>query len=165
MSLKTMAAAGALAFATLSATPTVAFAQDGHQTQLSQCMRNGLIGAGVGGLVGALSSRHHRGQRAVIGAAVGGVGTWGVCRILTHREEQRVENAYQSSLERNRSTSESWNSDAGQRTVYVARPQSAPDAGDNCRTVHGAINDPQNGRQQLPPETFCRNSSGQWVPV
>jgi surface antigen len=165
MRLKNMAVAGALALASMSAAPQAAFAQEGHSTQLSQCMRNGLIGAGVGALVGGLSSNHHRTQRAVIGAAVGGVGTWGVCRILTHREEQRVENAYQSSLERNRATSDSWSSDAGPRSVYVNRPQTAADAGPNCRTVRGTVSDPQNGRQQLPPETFCRNAAGQWIPV
>lgn len=166
MRFTSLAVAGALAFASMSAAPTVAFAQEAHQTQLSQCMRNGLIGAGVGGLVGALSSRHHRAQNAVIGAAVGGVGTWGVCRILTQRDQQRVENAYQTSLNRNRATNDTWSSDAGPRSVYVQRPQAAGEgASGTCRVVHGTVSDPQNGRQQLPPETFCRNSAGQWIPA
>lgn len=152
--------AGALALATVSATiPAPAYAQETH---LSQCMRNGLIGAGVGALVGAAASRHHRGRNAVIGAAVGGVGTWGVCRLLTHHEEQRVENDYQRSLTRNRAVNDSWNSDAGTRSLYVARPEHADNG---CRTVTAHINDPQNGRQDLPPETFCRNAAGQWVPA
>ncbi|MES1159074.1 MAG: YMGG-like glycine zipper-containing protein [Terricaulis silvestris] len=152
--------AGALALASVTATlPAPAFAQETH---LSQCMRNGLIGAGVGALVGAAASNHHRGRNAVIGAAVGGVGTWGVCRILSHREQARVESDYQRSLSRNRSVSDSWSSDAGTRSLYVSRPQHAENG---CRSVTAHINDGQNGRQDLPPETFCRNDAGQWVPA
>ncbi|MFT3728037.1 MAG: hypothetical protein QM759_09460 [Terricaulis sp.] len=158
--LKTFALAGVLAVTSVTVTP-VASAQ---QTQLSQCMRNGLVGAGVGGLIGALTSRHHRLGHAAIGAAVGGVGTWGVCKMLSHRDEQNVEGAYQHSLSSGHSYNDSWDSEQGRRTVYVSDPQPAPDSGRHCRTVSATISDPQNGRQSLPPETYCRNEQGQWIP-
>jgi hypothetical protein len=31
--------------------------------------------------------------------------------------------------------------------------------------VSATVSDPQYGEQQLPPETFCRNASGDWVPA
>ena len=160
-----VALAGALALSTFSMTPSVAFAQSGHQTQLSQCMRNGLIGAGVGAAIGALSSSHHRGQRAIIGAAVGGVGTWGVCRILSANDRNRVENGYQRSLASNHSYNDTWSDNDSERSLHVNRPQTDYSAGSNCKTVHATIDDGQNGRQELPPETYCRNSSGQWIPA
>ena len=137
-----------------------------HQTQLSQCARNALIGAGIGALVGvAQDSRHNRAENAALGAAVGGAATYGVCRVLTAREQQRVENAYYQSLNSGQGVNENWQSDQGApRSLAVAPPQAAPGAGPQCRTVHATIND--NGSSQaLPPETFCRAGNGQWVPA
>lgn len=158
-----LAFASALALSTFSMAP-VASAQNG-QTHLSQCMRNGLIGAGVGAAIGALTSRHHRGQRAVIGAAVGGVGTWGVCRILSNREQHRVENGYQQALDNNHSYNENWHSDDGTRSLHVNRPQRTEEYGSNCRRVTATVSDSNNGVQDLPPETYCRTSNGSWVPA
>jgi surface antigen len=159
-SLKILAMASVLAVTSVAVTPLA----NAQQTQLSQCMRNGLIGAGVGGVIGALTSRHHRLSHAALGAAVGGVGTWGVCKLLSHRDEQNVENAYQHSLSTDRAYDNSWSSDQGRRTVSIAEPEPAPNAGRHCRTMHATISDPQNGRQSLPPETYCRNDEGQWIP-
>lgn len=159
MKLKNMLLAGALALTSISIAPIApAFADEQHH--LSQCARNGLIGAGVGGLVGALSSHHHQAQSAVLGAAVGGIGTWGICRMLTHNDQDRVERDYQRSLNEDRSVHDSWN--GGEKSVYVDRPSYA---GRGCRQVSGHYNDPQNGRQDLPAETFCRDGNGNWVPA
>ena len=158
MKLKPVAVAAVLAMTSIVAAPPVAMAEG---TQLSHCMRNGLIGAGVGGLIGALGSHHHKLRTAAAGAAVGGVGTWAVCRLLSHNDQSRVEQSYQQSLDGNRPVTQSWQSDAGTRTVDVSRPEYSSA---NCKTVSATISDPQNGRQQLPPETYCRNSAGQWVP-
>lgn len=136
------------------------------RTQLSQCMRNALIGAAVGAAVGlAQDSSGQRGENAAMGAAVGGLGTYGVCRFLSAREQQRVENAYYQSLNSGGPVNESWNSDqGGPRNLTVAAPQ--PIAGrPDCRTVSATVSDPQYGNQSLPPETFCRTASGQWVPA
>jgi hypothetical protein len=156
-----MAAAGIMALAGLSFAP-VASAQ--QQTHLSQCARNGLMGAGAGALVGALVGGHHRGRNAVLGAAVGGVGTWGVCHLLSNNEQQRVDGAYQRSLSSDHSVSQSWNSNDGRRDLYVSRPASS-DQGPQCRRVSATVSDATNGNQRLPPETFCRDGSGQWVPA
>lgn len=137
------------------------------RTQLSQCMRNALIGAAVGAAVGmAQDSRNNRAENAAMGAAVGGLATYGVCRWLSAREQQRVENAYYQSLNSGGPVNDTWQSDqGGTRSLSVSRPAPAQGYGPECRRVTATVSDPQQGNQQLPPETFCRNSSGQWVPV
>jgi surface antigen len=157
-----LAVASALALTSVSVAPVA----EAQQTHLSKCMGNGLLGAGVGGLIGAFAfGRHHRLAHAAEGAAVGGVGTWAVCKLLSHHDQEHVESAYQQSLETNQPYNSSWNNDQGApRTVYVSQPQDNPNAGDRCRSVNATISDPQNGNQQLPPEVFCRNDDGQWVP-
>lgn len=136
-------------------------------TQLSQCMRNALIGAGVGAVAGALAGdRDNRGENAAIGAVVGGAGTYGVCRWLTAREQQRVENAYYQSLNSGGPVNQSWQSDQGApRNLNVSAPQAAPGYGGECRRVSATVSDPQYGNQLLPAETFCRTGSGQWAPA
>lgn len=148
-----------------------ACATDGYggapRTQLSQCMRNALIGAGVGAIIGATQGpRENRVENAAIGAAVVGAGTYGVCRILSAREQQRVENAYYQSLQSGTGVNDNWQSDNGQpRQLLVSAPQPAPGRGPECRRVTATIQDSQYGSQQLPPETFCRTPTGQWAPV
>ncbi len=162
-----VALAGAMALAACQTTG--AYGGGGYgagRTQLSQCMRNALIGAGIGAVVGAATApRENRVENAAIGAAVGGVGTYGVCRYLSAREQQRVENAYYQSLNTGQGVNQSWESDQGQpRNLTVNAPQ--PISGQpECRRVTATVSDPQNGNQQLPQETFCRNASGQWVPA
>jgi uncharacterized membrane protein len=58
------------------------------RTQLSQCGRNALVGAGIGAVAGAvIGNEHNRAENAAIGAAVVGAGTYGVCRYLSAREQ------------------------------------------------------------------------------
>jgi hypothetical protein len=156
--------AGALA---LTACETAGGYGSGGGTRLSQCTRNALIGAGVGAVAGALiGDEDNRGENAALGAAAGGLGTYGVCRWLSAREQQRVENAYYQSLNSGGPVNESWQSDQGApRSLSVSSPQPASGYGGECRTVRATINDPQYGNQQLPPETFCRNGAGQWTPA
>lgn len=137
------------------------------RTQLSQCTRNALIGAGVGAVIGATQGpRENRAENAALGAAAGGLATYGVCRWLSAREQQRVENAYYQSLNSGQPYNESWQSDEGaQRSLAVARSSQASGYGPECRRVSATISDPQYGNEQLPPETFCRDSSGRWVPA
>lgn len=168
MRMKFLCAAFASALA-LSACETSAGggAYGAPRTQLSQCTRNALIGAGVGAVIGATQGpRENRAENAAIGAAAGGLGTYGVCRWLTAREQQRVENAYYQSLNSGAPVNENWQSDqGGQRSLSVSGPQQASGYGSECRRVSATISDPQYGNEQLPPETFCRTSSGQWVPA
>lgn len=132
------------------------------RTQLSQCTRNALIGAGVGALVGAAQDRDNRGENAAIGAAVGGLGTYGVCRVLSAREQQRVENAYYQSLNSGQPVNDTWQTDqGGPRSLQVSQPSAAPGYGGECRRVSATIDN----NQQLPPETFCRDANGQWRPA
>ena len=158
------ALAGALALASCE---TTSDGYGGSRTQLSQCGRNALIGAGVGAVIGAAQdSSHNRAENAALGAAVGGAATYGVCRWLTAREQQRVENAYYQSLNSGQPVNDTWQSDQGApRNLSVNSPEPAPGYGGQCRRVTATVSDPQYGNQQLPPETFCRNSSGQWIPA
>jgi surface antigen len=138
----------------------------GGTTQLSRCGRNALVGATVGALIGAATApRGNRGENAAIGAAAGGLGTYGVCNWLKARDQRMVEQGYSQALAENRPVSQSWQADSGaDRTVYVDQPAPS-DRGPECRRITATIQDPQYGRQQLPPETYCRNDAGQWVPV
>lgn len=158
--------AGALALASCETTGG-AYGGGPPRTQLSQCARNALIGAGVGALVGATQGpRENRGENAAIGAAVGGAATYGVCRWLTAREQQRVENGYYQALNSGQGVNDTWQSDQGApRSLAVSRPTAAQGYGPECRRVSATVSDPQYGNQQLPQETFCRNASGQWVPA
>jgi surface antigen len=139
----------------------------GGRTQLSQCTRNALIGAGIGAAIGATQGpRENRAENAALGAAAGGLGTYGVCRWLSAREQQRVENGYYQSLNSGGPVNDSWRSDDGKpRSLSVSQPTPADGYGAECRRVNATVNDPQYGNQQLPPETFCRDSSGRWVPA
>lgn len=136
------------------------------RTQLSQCTRNALIGAGIGAVAGAvIGDEDNRGENAALGAAAGGLATYGICRYLTAREQQRVENAYYQSLNSGGPVNENWTSDqGGARSLHVSQPSSS-DRGPQCRRVRATIDDAQYGRQQLPEETFCRNANGDWVPA
>src|SRR5690606_13055511 len=83
--------AGALALSACETTGGYGGGYGAPRTQLSQCMRNALIGAGVGAVAGAaIGDSDNRVENAAIGAAVVGAGTYGVCRLLTAREQQRV---------------------------------------------------------------------------
>ncbi|MDX2277384.1 MAG: hypothetical protein NW206_18205 [Hyphomonadaceae bacterium] len=164
---KWMAAALAAALATAGCETTGYGAAPQGGTQLSQCMRNALIGAGIGAAVGyATAPSGNRGENAALGAAAGGLGTYGVCRWLDARERQRVENAYYQSLNSGAAVDESWQSEQGApRNLSVAAPSAATDYGGDCRRINATVTDPQYGTQTLPPETFCRTASGQWVPA
>ncbi len=165
------ALAGTLALASCETTAGGGYGQQtsygGGGTQLSRCTRQALVGAGVGAVVGALAgSENNRGENAALGAAAGGLGTYGVCRWLSAREQQRVEQGYYNSLNSGAAYRDNWQGDQGQpRNLTVAAPTPVSGPGGECRRVSATVSDPQYGAQQLPPETFCRNASGQWVPV
>ncbi len=166
MKLLCAIAAGALALASCETTSS-GYGGGPPRTQLSQCMRNALIGAGVGAIIGATQGPgENRAENAAIGAAVGGAATYGVCRWLSAREQQRVENAYYQSLNSGGPVNDTWQSDqGGARSLAVSRPTAAQGYGPECRRVSATVSDPQYGNQQLPAETFCRNAAGQWVPA
>jgi surface antigen len=156
MKLNNLVMAGALAVSGMAFAPMTASAEG---TQLSQCMQNGLLGAGAGALAGGLLSRH-RLRGAALGAVVGGVGTYGVCRLLSTNDRSHVERNYSRALNRDHRVTDSWGGSNG-KYLTVNRPTNV---GNGCRRVTATISDTSHGTQQLPPETYCRNSEGQWVP-
>jgi len=149
----------AVAF-TLSGMVVAPISASAEGTHLSQCTHNALLGAGAGALAGALLSRH-RLRGAALGAAVGGVGTYAVCSILSNNDRRRVERNYNRALDSDHRVSDNWGSGGAGKHLIVNRPTNA---GNGCRRVTATITDPTHGAQQLPPETYCRNSQGQWVP-
>ena len=72
-----------------------------------------------------------------------------------------MERNYDRALNGDRRVSDGWGSGNNSKYLTVNRPASE---GDGCRRVTATISDPQHGRQELPPETYCRNSQGQWIP-
>ena len=149
----------AVAF-TLSGMVIAPISASAEGTHLSQCTHNALLGAGAGALAGALLSRH-RLRGAALGAAVGGVGAYAVCNILSNNDQRRVERNYNRALVSDHRVRDSWGSGGAAKYLTVNRPANA---GDGCRRVTATITDPSHGTQQLPPETYCRNSQGQWAP-
>jgi surface antigen len=154
--IKNLVVALGFALSGVTAAPLTASAEG---TRLSQCTHNALLGAGAGALAGALLSRH-RLRGAALGAAVGGVGTYAVCNILSQNDQRRVERNYDRAVYGDRRVTDSWGGSNGKYLV-VNRPR---EVGDSCRRVTATISDNTHGTQQLPPETYCRNSRGQWVP-
>lgn len=166
MTTKLLSAVFAAALALSACETTGGYSANGApRTQLSQCGRNALVGAAVGAVVGATQgSRNDRPENAAMGAAVGGLATYGVCRWLTAREQQRVENNYYQALNSGGPVNDTWQGDqGGPRSLSVAPPQPAPGRPE-CRRVNATVSDGQS-TQSLPQETFCRNASGQWVPA
>lgn len=166
MKAKIICVALAGAFTLAACETTGGYGYGPPRTQLSQCMRNALIGAGIGAVAGAaIGDEDNRVENAAIGAAVVGASTYGICRYLNAREQQRVENAYYQSLQSGQPVNESWQSDqGGTRSLHVSGPAPS-DRGPECRRISATIDDPQYGRQQLPAETFCRGPDGRWAPI
>lgn len=136
-------------------------------TQLSQCTRNALIGAGVGAVIGAATAPDgNRTENAALGAAIVGLGAFGVCRWLGNSNQQAsVEDSYYRALNTGAPQTQSLNGPGGQpATLRVAAPQSAPGRGPNCRVINATVSD-SSGTQNLPQETFCRDANGGWAPV
>lgn len=151
----------------LSACETTGGGYGAPTSQLSQCTRNALIGAGVGAVLGAATAPEgNRTENAAMGAAIGGGGTFLACRWLTARDQQRVENSYRQALAANQPVRDNWASDDGSpRSLAVSAPTQAPGRPANCKTVQATVNDGRSGAQPLPAETYCRTPDGVWVPA
>lgn len=130
---------------------------------LSSCQRNALIGAGVGALAGGVvAGEGAKTEGALLGGALGAAGTYGVCRYMDQNSAQRVQNGYYSALNTGQPYSTSWQGSDGTRSLYVADPVAS---GANCQRLSATLTVPGQGAQQLPPETYCRDPSGQWRPA
>ena len=140
----------------------------GGGTQLSQCMRNALIGAGVGAVIGGVTAPEgNRTENAALGAIIAGGGTYGVCRWLGNsRQTASVEDSYYRALNTGAPQRQNLSGPNGApATLQVAAPQSAPGRGPNCRVISATVSDNSGASQALPQETFCRDANGAWVPV
>lgn len=138
----------------------------GGGTQLSQCMRNALIGAGVGAVAGAvIGSENNRVENAAIGAAVAGGGTFAACRLIEASTQNRIEQAYLTALQTNAPFQTSWTATTGgARGVQVGQPQPAPGA-PNCRIINAQLVTTGNPAvRPLPTERYCATPQG-WMPA
>jgi surface antigen len=167
MRLPMIALAGAMAMAVSACETTGAgYNQAGYGnpvSNLSSCQRNALLGAAGGAVLGGLTAgKGAKTEGAVVGAAVGGLGTYGVCRYLDNQSVSRVEQGYQYSLNNNAPYSTSWQGQGGTQNLYVAQPTAA---GANCKRLSSTLTVPGEGKQNLPPETYCRGPDGVWRPA
>jgi hypothetical protein len=128
---------------------------------LSSCMRNALIGAGVGAVLGGVIAKDGKLGKAAIGGALGGVGTYVVCRYLGNRDRSRIEGGYLSALNSSQPFATSFASEQGLGLagLAVSRPIADPrDA--NCQLVSASLSLAGLNGQALPQERFCRTAQG-----
>jgi hypothetical protein len=172
--------AGTLAAAlTVSLAPSPAYAQtyNPYQTQtqqsnflgtnLSTCMRNAVIGAGVGGVLGGVTApRGNKTENAVLGAVLGGGGTYLACKYLGNRDRSRIEGGYLAALNADSSQTRSFTNSSlgGRSTLTVAQPQAVAGQ-DNCRDLAPVLNSPIFGQTALPNERYCKGADGKWAPI
>ena len=124
------------------------------------CTQKAAAGAAGGAVLGALLGSHGQKQEgALLGAAVGGLGTFGICRYVTTRSAARIESAYKTAAATNHSYSTSWNGSNGTESLYVPKPHAD---GSSCRRMQGTLTVPGAGQQSLPEGTYCRTANGTW---
>ena len=136
-------------------------------TQLSRCMRNALIGAGVGAVAGLITApKGNKTENAAIGGAVGGVGTYFVCKYLGNRDQKRVETSYLSAVKGNKAVTSNFTPQGGGglATLSVPPPQVDPNNA-NCRILAPSLAAGGLAAQALPQERYCKDSKGVWNPA
>jgi surface antigen len=161
-----IALAGVCAMTLAACETTGGYNQAGYGSpisNLSSCQRNALLGAAGGALLGGMTAgKGAKTEGAVLGAAVGGLGTYGICRYLDNQSIARAEQGYAYSAANNRPYSSSWQGQGGTQNFSVAQPVAA---GPNCKRLNGTLTVPGEGSQNLPPETYCRGADGVWRPA
>lgn len=130
-------------------------------TGLSSCMRNAVIGAGVGAVLGGVVAKNGKLGKAAIGGALGGVGTYVVCRYLGNRDRSRIEGGYLNALNAQQPFATSFSSEQGLGLagLTVNRPVADP-ANSNCQLVQASLSLAGVNGQALPQERFCRTAQG-----
>jgi hypothetical protein len=136
-------------------------------TGLSSCMRNAMIGAGVGAVLGGVVANRGKLGKAVLGGAVGGVGTYVVCRYLGNRDRARIEGGYLQALNAQQPFSSSFSSEQGLGLAGLTVNQPVADPGaSNCQLVQASLSLAGLNGLALPQERFCRTAQGwQTAPV
>jgi surface antigen len=136
-------------------------------TQLSNCTRNALIGAGVGAVAGLITApKGNKTENAAIGGAVGGVGTYFACKYLGRRDQQRVESSYMTALNNNKSVTTSFTPENGGGKAKLAVPAPKVDPNDkNCRILEPTLAAGGASAQVLPRERYCKDANGVWTPA
>jgi len=153
------------------ATPALAAAPPAGQTnflgtQLSSCMRNALIGAGVGAVAGLITSDKHKVKNAAIGGAVGGVGTYFVCKYLGNRDQTRIERSYLTALKTDKPVTANFTTQNGGGPAALSVPAPVVDANDpKCKIISPTLATGGLSAQALPQERYCKNAEGVWVPT
>ena len=134
--------------------------------QLSHCTRNALIGAGVGAVAGILTApKKNKVENAAIGGAVGGVGTYFVCKYLGGRDQKRVEGSYLTALNGNKAVTTNFTPENGGGPAKLAVPAPQVDPNDkNCRILEPTLAAGGASAQVLPKERYCKDAKGVWIP-
>lgn len=136
-------------------------------SQLSHCMRNALIGAGVGAVAGLITApKKNKTENAAIGGAVGGVGTYFVCKYLGSRDQKRVEGSYLTALNTNKPVTSNFTPENGGGPAKLSVPAPQIDPNDkNCRILEPTLAAGGAGTQVLPRERYCKDAKGVWIPT
>lgn len=166
-----VAALAALTFAAPALAQTVTAPPPGQTqflgTQLSTCTRNALVGAGIGAVAGLITApKGNKTENAAIGGAVGGVGTYFVCKYLGNRDQARIERSYATALRTGKPVTSNFTPQGGggPATLTVPAPQVDPmDA--NCRVLAPQLSAGGLVAQALPKERYCKGANGAWTPA
>ncbi len=151
-------AVAALVFAVTSSFAGMANAE----LQLSKCKTRALMGAGAGAIAGALiAGKGDKTKGALIGGALGGAGTFGVCKWMDNRSQAKVEAGYAKAASSGKSYSSNWQAEDGSaRKLTVAKPVKEG----NCRVLNSSLT-AGGGKQALPQEKYCQGADGVWRPA
>lgn len=155
MRFSVVAAAG-FAMASLAlATPAHA-----EMNLLHSCTGKAAIGAGAGAVLGGLlASKGQKTEGVALGAAVGGLGTFGVCRYIDTRAQTRIDKAYKYAAATGEPYTTSWTASGDVNKLRVSAPVRD---GSNCKIINATLSVNGGARQSMPQETYCRGSNGKW---
>jgi hypothetical protein len=152
--MQAMAALAGLTWA-LAAVPAQA-----EMNLLHSCAGKAAIGAGAGAVLGGMvAGKGAKTEGALLGAAVGGLGTYGVCRYIDTRASARIDKAYKYAAATGKPYTTSWTTKQGVNRLRIAQPVRD---GAHCKILNATLSVGGGARQSLPQETYCRASNGKW---
>jgi hypothetical protein len=139
---------------------------------VGKCVASVAVGALLGALIGAASRNAGRG--AAIGAGAGAVACAVIIAANNAEDRERIRQSRLAALKSGKDdTSQYTGKDGDTRMIRtsvqsVPMPANAPASSDivgPCRRSQTHITIQNKGTAELDPETVCRTSAGDWVPL
>lgn len=145
------------------------------QRAVNQCYATVLGGAILGA---AITGNSDRTRGALIGAGLGSAACAILLEVAGKEDRARLAAAERAAVEANRSSTQSFQTETGKRAHVSTRVASAPAPVAKsvasapaeapnftaCRVVSQSVT-VENSSAELPPQTWCRVSTGDWQPV